>query len=1404
MRRVFLLCVLLCLGLGAAQAQTPAPSAADAIPPLLRDWRGWVLKNQEFLACPLLAGAGAGEEDNYICAWPGRLSLDADTGGLRFSQQWRVDAPSWIPLPGDAENWPQDVQVNGQPAPVLEREDGPQLRLTPGSYRIEGRIPWVRRPQQLPVPEAVALIDLRVDGKSVQPLERNGEQLTLGRGEASEPEADEISIEVFRKLTDDIPARLETRLRLHVSGQAREETVGPVLPQGFLPLALQGGITARLANDGRLHLQVQPGDWDLSFSARAVDPLVKVIVPAIDEPWPAQEIWSFEAMSWLRVGTARADSPIDPAQAGVPADWRNLPAFALAAEGELAVEEQSRGISSTDANRLHLQRDVWLQFDGVAMYAKDRVSGSMSRDWRLDVAAPYVLERAESGGEGLLVTQSGTGLTGVELREPAVNLGAGVRIGTRKGELPIAGWQQPFDSINWTLHLPYSYRLLAAPGADSAGGSWIARWTLLDVFLVAVTALLAARLLGWVGGVIVLGYLVLGYHEANAPLWTLLAVIALGLAVKALPAGKLRTVTFWITALPALLLACWTLLFVAQQVRYTLYPQLEDAISWQPMPTGGTLAMQQEAPMDNVATVEEAVPMAVPAPPPAPPAPAAPPQKAELERGLLGKGAPSSLSDYMGKPRSRQARMQNNAVQRYAQNTVIQAGRGEPSWNLGRTYQLSWSGPVLSDQTVRLVISPPWLTRLLRLTMLGLLLVTLAALVRRYRATRPPPGSARAATAGAAGVAGVGLAAWVLGLGLAIPAAPLQAQGVPDANLLEQLRQRLVEAPQCAPECARAARVEIRANGDTLAVMLEVHAGERVAVPLPVIDGSIALDSVRVGGVAAESVARYEAQDWLTLGRGVHRIQLDYRVIDSDHAALKFVLAPAEVRLDLNGWQAVGVSENRLLGDTVTLSREREAGSASPVRGGAQQFPPYVQVERSLAFDLEWRVLTTVRRLAPAEGGFSVRVPLLPGEQVLSSDAKVEAGQVLLSFGADESETSWNSTLTRGEAVELVAPALGDRAEVWSVVLSPTWHAQFDGLPEARAQAPSGQWVHEFHPLPGEKLRIALSRPEAVAGKSIAIDDVVVETEASRRALDTSLQISLRSTQGGEHSIQLPSGAEVLAVTKNGQSMNLRPREGKLSLPVTPGTNRFVVQLRQAQELGVRARTPEFDLGLPSANLQLRLNLPADRWVLFTHGPMAGPAVLYWGELIVMILLAYALSRTRRTPLKLWQWLLLGFGFSTASWMALLVVVAWLFLLDWRERWQTSSAAAFNLVQIGIILFSVPVMFCLIGAVYAGLLGDPDMSVTGNGSYARALRWFADQAPALLPQAGALTLPLWLHKIAMLAWALWLASALVAWLRWAFAAWSRGGYWRNDTRVKVQKLPDPPPPAAAPNSEGGA
>ena len=1392
-RILFVLFSLLLSTLAAAQTTFEE----SAVPAALKDWRGWVLKDLEFRACPFLVTQTPGARSAHVCAWPARLDISADAGGASFSQRWRVEVSDWIPLPGDSEHWPQEVSVDGKAAIVLARDGNPAVWLTPGSVEIRGRIPWAQRPQQLRVPAEVGLVALRVDGKGVEPLERSDEELTLGRGEAAEPEADALSLRVFRHLADGIPGVLTTQILFDVAGQAREETLAPVLPEGFIPVALTGELPAKLDPDGKLHAQVQPGSWTLTLTARATAPLSKLAARVGAEPWPQQEIWSYASAPSLRVTSATSATPIDPAQAGVPAEWRTLPAFALGNGDALTVEERSRGLNEDEANRLSLSREAWLDFSGASLYAKDRIGGRMQRGWRLDAAAPYKLERAEADGQGLLVTRGANASdSGVELRNPQVNLGAGLRISQGGGSLPITGWKQAFDNVSLVLHLPYGYRLLGAPGADVASGSWMSLWNLMAVFIVAVATLLAWRLLGFVGGALTLSYLVLSYHEPDAPLWTLLLTLALALLMKALPVGRLQTIAKWLGRVALVVLAVWSLSFLADQVRYALYPQLEPgAYASYGYPQGMVAGNAMNAPVQTMEEMPQqaadmaVAPMAEP-PPPAPPAPAAPPAPMPTAKPMVREAtrAKSPLGGEAGKLETIIATGGNSNVNqrslitnRYAKNATIQAGRGEPGWQFGNSYSLSWSGPVLPDQIVRLVISPPWLTRLLRVLMLALLVLTAANLARRlFGGVSLPLMRSSAASA-----------AVLFALLLSTAATPSARAGdIPDANLLNELRNRLLEAPKCVPQCASASRAEVRVAGDSVRVVLDIAAGERVAIPLPSADAALVLDGARLDGSAVDGVARDEESLWLPVGRGVHRIDLDFRSIDTDHLALKFPLQPERITVSLDGWQSGGVSEQRLLGDTLTLTRERrESNAATPGRPVAQQFPPFVRVERNLLLDLEWSVNAAAYRLAPEEGGFATRVDLLGNEQVLSAGTKQEEGKVLLSFGADQDQLNWNSRLERADTITLTAPPLAERAEVWRVTSSEMWHAEFSGVPEV-ASADGG--THEFHRLPGETLTIKVTRPEAVEGKSFAIDAVNVTSSAGSRALDTTLTFSLRSTQGGEHVVTLPNGAEVLGLSKNGQVLNLRPRDGKLSLPLTPGAQRFEIRLRQAQELGTVANVPVFNLGAAAANVSLDLNLPGDRWVLFAFGPPVGPAVLYWGELVVMILVAWALSRMRRTPLKLWHWLLLGFGFSAFSWGLLLVVVAWLFALDWRERWPApKNDGIFNLAQIGLAILTVAALLCLIASIPFGLLGQPNMHITGNGSSAQQLKWFADQVAETLPSASAVSLPMWAYKLTMLAWALWLANALISWLRWGFAAWTKGGYWKSSP--KKPKEPSPPP-----------
>ncbi len=70
-------------------------------------------------------------------------------------------------------------------------------------------------------------------------------------------------------------------------------------------------------------------------------------------------------------------------------------------------------------------------------------------------------------------------------------------------------------------------------------------------------------------------------------------------------------------------------------------------------------------------------------------------------------------------------------------------------------------------------------------------------------------------------------------------------------------------------------------------------------------------------------------------------------------------------------------------------------------------------------------------------------------------------------------------------------------------------------------------------------------------------------------------------------------------------------------------------------------KSPVIDLGTENVNTSINLTLGQDRWVLFVGGPLLGPAVLFWGVLIVVVLVSIGLGRVTLTPLKTWQWILL-------------------------------------------------------------------------------------------------------------------------------------------------------------------
>lgn len=1327
-------------------AWCPVHGAEVAVPEALRDWQQWVLKDKAYRQCPFLFDRSASQEADFVCAWPGELDLRVDSDGARFDQAWTLyGGEQWLPLPGNAAHWPEGVTANDRPVRVVLRGGTPSLWLGPGRHRVSGRFAWAERPGVLALPAPSGLLSLRVDGRPVARPARTAEGVFLGEAQAERPQRNAVRTEIYRLVEDDVPTRLTTVLFVDVSGEVREELFGPLLPEGFVPLALDAELPARFESDGKLRLQVRPGEWRIEVAARAGDALDAIGLDAGEDNLPDSEIWSYRPNVRQRVTQAEGPATVQPEQVGVPIDWRQLAAFRMRPGERLLITERSRGIGAAD-NELTLDREMWLDFEGAGLLAADEVSGTMHRGWRLDMAPPYRLLSARDWNDHLLVTEGAEeGQTGVELRHPDVWVRslAGVE---RGGRMPVTGWNTRFDAVDIGLNLPPGYKLLAAPGADLARGSWVSQWRLLDFFLISIITVGAWRLLGPMAGVVALAAVGLSYHEADASAWLWLNLLIAIALLRVAPEGRLRRSAFVYQAVSAVALVLWLVPFVAGQLRIAIYPQLE------PQPDAWvqeTFAEFEPSLSRDSARVEERV------------------------RSLSSRASEApEIEEIIVTAASRRS------YERTLANAMVQTGPGMPAWRWNR-HELTWSGPVDAGQSVRLVVAPRWLVTALRFLEVLLLLAfaaVLAAAMLKRRLTLPKrwlPGRAKAS--------GLLMAA---SLGALLSSAPPAEADLPDPQLLTELQERLLEPPDCAPRCAEVVTARINVTADTVNIRLEVHALADVAVPLPGSEAGWRPAAVLLGGSAAgEVLRRPDGTLWAHVRAGRRSIEVSGPTSAADSLEIPFPAVPRAVEANASGWELAGIENRRLLSGSLHLTRVREAAGSDSGQPTweSSRFPTFVEIERTLELDLDWRVTTEVRRIAPAEGALTLNVPLMEGESVTTPGLTRDGDSLLVSMAAAQHSVSWESLLSQQSPL-LIESAIGQPwREVWRAAVGSAWRAEFTGVPESIDSDGALEWhVAEFHPRPGESLKIEVTRPEPSAGSTLAFDAAVLDVAKGKQSSTSSLVLNYRSTQGGQHTVRLPEGAEVLSLQIDGDHEPFQANGGALSLPILPGEHDIHLGWRTYGETGLQTGTPAVDLGAPAGNISLQMRVPDSRWLLATQGPPLGPAVLYWSELAALILVALALGRVGLTPLRTRHWLLLGLGLSTYSWPVLALVAAWLLACGARKRWRADLPTdLFNGVQVLIAVLTLVALAALVATLPDGLLGTPNMHVTGANSAGNSLNWFASHSESVLPVASAWSVPLWIYKALILAWALWLSFALLRWLPWVWQCFSMDGLWHR-------------------------
>lgn len=1372
------------------------PLAPSDVPEPLAAWVPWALDGVVTYGCTFMP------DGTPRCVWPGELSVEVQPGGARFVLSVTLDHAGAVALPGDAERWPLDVRVDGRVAPVRRASAtgsaAPMVDLAAGVHRVEGRFTWVDAPETIAIPGAIGRITLRTPEGAIARPRRDASTLWLEAATREAAQEDTLSIEVFRRIDDGVPMRITTRIALRVAGRSREIALGRALLDGTDPIAVTSDAPVRMNEAGELTLQVQAG----SFSVEVVGVRAALDAPLSGSPraalWPDEEIWVWSADEALRQVELSGADRIDPDRTNLPDEWRALPTYLLATDsGRLELRTVRRGNPAPPPNQISLSRELWLDPDGVGLTGVDRLSGTMHRRWRLELAHGELGRATVDGQPHLISTREGR--AGVEVRRQTIDVRAEWRDAEASGGLAAVGWDEDVQGLSATLHLAPGFRLIAASGVDEAE-TWLARWNLWGLFFVLVISLALGRLSGPVAGATALAVLTLAYHEPDAPflVWIPL-VIALALA-KALPEGWLRDVMRWSYHALFALLCLLSTYFAGHELRRGLFPFSEAAscASGYGDEPGLFEPMEQEA------------------------AVAAAPAARGSEGG--GRGRRESygsddfpfggLLDVSGASSSSASSSRSPNLWSYEPNAVLQTGPGVPSWNArgGDTVSLTWNGPVTQDTEVRLWLLTPFERGVLIVVEVALLGLLSWLLFR----TRPRPPAATGAPASASTPTSATAALVVMAVVGCSGVARAQDGTIPPPEVLQDLRTRLTRAPRCAPSCAEIGAMALAIDAGRITIDLEVSASALAAVPLPGPLDAWSPASIAIDGASTQAAARVEdGYLYLRVPAGAHRVRLEGALPSSDAFTLSFARAPHHTTVTAPGWEVDGLRGGDRIGSSIQLRRavQDDSTAGEGESGASIRVTPWLALERTFALGIRWEATTTVRRTSAIGAPIVARIPLLPGESVLASDLTIENGAAVVTLGGNETERTWSSVITPRDELVLTAPEGERRSETWSVSCGTVWRCETSELDPVSIEE-GGLWQPRFRPFPGDTLRIHVARLPAAEGQSMTIDGARLSLDPGERLTIATLSLDVRSSVGSTETITLPEGATLQSVTVAGERRAVEQRDRRVTLTIAPGATHVELVWQEPRPLDAAYTTSPVTLSGGAVNATIAIQRPS-RWVLWLSGPAWGPTVLFWPYLVIVMLAAIALARALRTEgrgsFAAIDWALLGLGLSLLPWQVAWIPPSWVALIEWRRRTpQLRHAWLFDLRQLTILGWTLVTAIVLYAVIHVGLLLDPDTSIAPDCS---PLEWYVDRLDASgegagessMPQATVVSLPTWTYHVVMLLWSLWLAARLIAWSRWAFTSFTSGGMWRTwPPRPAARPAPpapttttDPRPPEAA-------
>jgi len=1303
------------------------------IPFALQEWQEWVLDEFKQRECPIDY-----EKGTPYCNWASRIEIALGAKALDFNMSvtlFQEDTP--VTLPHLQEEWSRNVSVDGQKAIVLETDGKPSILLGKGEHRIVGSIALNGEAKYVELPLQVALVTLYKEGAAIKnpKIDAQG-RLWFDEVEENTTQEGSLSVSLYRKIIDGHPIKMQTYLHFGVSGKMRSMVLDGIVLEGFLPTSLDTALNATITEDKKLLIDVKAGEWVATIDSYAPTPVETLQTPPYSFAYANEEIWAFQSNAAYRSVEIEGVSAIDTGQTTIPKEWQGIPAYWIEKGKTMRLVELYKSAAQLQPNQLKLTRELWLDFDGGGYTISDDIDAKISKARRLDATATLQLASISINQQPSLITAlDESGKRGVELRLEDMKIGSSSRYEGDISILPANGWDEKFESVSTTLHLPPGWRLLGAFGSDNKTSAWLDQWNLMDIFLVLLLTIGLYQLYGWRWSLLATFFLVLLWQEPNAPTTLWLFVLVIVALLRVLKQGRLKGFVQFVGAIVGAVVVLDVLSFSTYQIRTALYPQLEKGDD------PHTTTVSSFGGVSNIV--------------------AKPKEAARLDKFYSNSYDAMVMEESPVAMQNVEAKIMQNRID---PNALIQTGIAKPNWQW-HTYHFSWQSGVASDAKLKLWLISSNQHKIFKiLTLIGMLFLIFLFLRDTIRLTLPK----------------LNKGAMLLLVSLILSASPmtLKASTLPTPEIILALNERLTQPPACLPHCAAIEEVAVGVVDENLEITMRISSGDTISLPLLGNRSAWLPQSVRLDDSPVSTLQLDEQGGlWIALTKGSHTVTLKGTLEDKNQITLSSALALHNLTLnaDPKTWQFNSDRKSYIeLNRLGALEKKQEALS---------RIEPLVEITRTFYFGQQWYIDTQVKLLNTLEQPFRLSYHLLSDESILDKEIEQKEGKVVLHLDNKRGYYVWRSTLPITPTLQLKASNNPQLIEQWQMDIAPIWTMHYHGIEPIEHLKQNDTLMPNFKPWGNESLKLSFTKAKAVQGESLTIQSSSMTLSQSSRYRDVTLEIALKSSQAGQYTLMLKEVDALKSVTIDGITHYLKIDKGRVSIPLKAASQ--TVTLKWQEEIGVENlyRFPVVNLNKTSTNQTTTLYLPHNRWILWTSGPLVGPAVLLWGVLLAVVLFALVLGRIEGTPLKSRDWLLLGFGVSTTSVMIMLPVVVWIFLLRYRQiRGDSLVGWRRNLTQVAIVLFTFAALGTIVGAVSIGLLGNPDMMITGNNSYTTMLNWYSDKVESTLPQPTVISLSIWYYRILMLLWSIWIAFSLIKWLKWAWSLFAQGDMWHKRTK----------------------